>query len=401
MTTLRCGSPAGAGFSAEGLTAVERLIREALGRVFPAAVVLVARGGIVAFHEAYGYLDPETRQRPTPRDAIFDLASLTKLFTATAFMRLVEAGHPEPVEECGLISLSIPVTQVLPQFAGQRPIAPTQHPLTHLIQPPSPEYAGRMIEAGQVTFRHLLTHTSGLPAWAPLYRAPDSDTALRAVLRSPFACPAGRQLIYSDLGFILLGEALARLWGRPLDVSLADLMFAPLGLRDVGYNPPSEWLARIPPTELCEWRGRRVHGQVHDENAARLGGVAGHAGLFGTAWAVAVLGQCYLNGGEYSSVRLLSPETVAHMTREQVRSDTTRRGLGWLLQSPHISSAGRLLGERAFGHTGFTGTSIWADPELELLVVALTNRVYYGRDATAITAFRSRLHDAVVEASRL
>jgi CubicO group peptidase (beta-lactamase class C family) len=220
------------------------------------------------------------------------------------------------------------------------------------------------------------------------------------VFHSHFAYPLGVELTYSDLGYILLGEALARLSGRSLDLALSDLVLAPLGLAFVGFNPPLNCLARIPPTGLCAWRGRRLHGHVHDENAAKLGGVAGHAGLSGTAWSVSVLGQCYLNGGEYGGVRLMSPALVTQMTREQVRSHGTRRGLGWLLQSQHTSSAGRFLGSRAFGHTGFTGSSIWADPDLELLAVALTNRVYYGRDATAIASFRSHLHDTIVEAAK-
>jgi CubicO group peptidase (beta-lactamase class C family) len=391
MTTLRDGLPAEAGFSVEGLDTVDRLITQALDRVFTAAVVLIARQGTVAFHRAYGYLDPEARRRPTPDDALFDLASLTKLFTATAFMRLMEAGAA---------SLSTPVADIVPEFAGRRPIVPTLDPLTHGMQPVPREYAGQSVEAGEVTCSHLLTHTSGLPGWAPLYQEPGLQEAMQSVFQSPFARPPGAEVIYSDLGLILLGEAVSRLYGGPLDAALADLVFAPLELRDMGYNPPPEWAARIPPTELCPWRGRRVHGEVHDENAARLDGISGHAGLFATAQAVATLGQCYLNGGDYGGARLLSPELVSRMTQEQVRSDTTRRGLGWLLQSAHTASAGRRLGQRAFGHTGFTGTSVWADPDLGLLVVALTNRVYYGRDARAITTFRSRLHDGVVEALR-
>jgi CubicO group peptidase (beta-lactamase class C family) len=217
--------------------------------------------------------------------------------------------------ERGLASQSLPVAEVLPEFAGRRPIAPTAHPLTQRIQAPPPEYVGQAAEADGVTFCHLLTHTSGLPAWAPLHRATDEDAARRMAFHCPFAYPTGLELVHSDLGFILLGEAVARLWGRPLDTVLADLVFAPLDLTFIGFNLSLDWMARIAPTELCAWRGRRIHGQVHDENAARLGGVAGHAGLFGTAWTVAVLGQCYLNGGEYGGIHLLSPAVVAMMTR--------------------------------------------------------------------------------------
>lgn len=148
------------------------------------------------------------------------------------------------------------------------------------------------------------------------------------------------------------------------------------------------------PTELCAWRGRRLAGEVHDENAARLGGVAGHAGLFGTAGDLAALGQMYLEGGR----PLLRPDTVAEMVRLQAEEGSTRRGLGFALWSPDPEASGNPFSQRAFGHTGFTGTALWVDPERDLVVASLTNRVYYGRDAAGITAFRVALHRAIVAA---
>jgi CubicO group peptidase (beta-lactamase class C family) len=199
---------------------------------------------------------------------------------------------------------------------------------------------------------------------------------------------------------ILLGEAVARLAGVSLDAYVRRAVLAPLGLAQTTYNPLASAVPmdQIVATELCAWRQRRCLGEVHDENAASLGGVAGHAGLFSTAWDVAVLGQMVLNDGSYSVTRILSPETVAEMTRVQVNMNDNPRGLGWLLRSETGSSSGRLFGPRSFGHTGFTGTSLWVDPDRELIVVLLTNRVYYGRDPEGIIAFRPRLHDAVVEA---
>jgi CubicO group peptidase (beta-lactamase class C family) len=175
-----------------------------------------------------------------------------------------------------------------------------------------------------------------------------------------------------------------------------------LGLTNTLYNPlASNGLAdRVVPTEFCAWRQRRCIGEVHDENAASLGGVAGHAGLFSTARDVAVLGQMYLNRGCYGGAQILSPETVDAMMRTQVNIADNPRGLGWLQRSKSGSSSGKLFGPRSYGHTGFTGTSLWIDPDRELIVALLTNRVYYGRDAQGITDFRPRLHDAAARALR-
>jgi CubicO group peptidase (beta-lactamase class C family) len=174
----------------------------------------------------------------------------------------------------------------------------------------------------------------------------------------------------------------------------------PLGLKHTTYNPLAHNVLaeHIVPTEFCAWRERRCVGEVHDENAASLGGVAGHAGLFSTAYEVAVLGQTYLNRGSYGAARMLSPKTVAEMTCVQVNLDDNPRGLGWLRRSQGWSSSGRRFGPRSYGHTGFTGTSLWVDPDRALVVALLTNRVYYGRDPAGIADFRPRLHDAVVEA---
>jgi CubicO group peptidase (beta-lactamase class C family) len=387
---------------------IEAVMRSGLGAVFPAGVLLVALQGQAVFHRAYGYLDPETRRQPAQVDSLFDLASLTKLFTATAFMTLVEAGR---------VSLDTPLAEVLPEFGGRRPIGETEDPLTKILVPADPAFAGQVVDARQVTFRHLLTHTSGLAAWRSLYRVdepaggqvplPHQVPAVRQARRVAaiyesygFAYPPGARLVYSDLGFIRLGEAIGRLAGTGLEVYVRRAVLEPLGLVHTTYNPLVHgWAAEdIVPTELCAWRVRRCRGEVHDENAAGLGGVAGHAGLFSTASDLARLGQTYLNGGSYAAVRLLSPAMVAEMTRTQVDMDGSPRGLGWLLRAPAGSSAGRFFGPRSYGHTGFTGTSLWIDPDRELVVALLTNRVYNGRKPEGILDFRPRLHDTVVEA---
>ncbi len=403
---LHLAAPQDIAFDPNGLADVSAVMQSGLA-VFPAAVLLVARRSGVVLHHAYGFRDPGTRLRPTQTDSWFDLASLTKLFTVTAFMTLVEARQ---------VNLDTPVANVLSEFGGVRPIFPAEDPQTKTLVPPDPAFAGQEVDARQVTFWHLLTHTSGLAAWRSLYRndGQENDVPLphhvpqemrarrvRSIHgRYGFAYPPGQKIVYSDLGIILLGEAIARLAGTSLDDTIQRTVLEPLGLEHTTYNPLARGIPveRFAPTEFCNWRQRRCAGEVHDENAASLGGVAGHAGLFSTAWDIAVLGQAFLNGGHYDGTRILSPDTVAKMTRTQVNFEDNPRGLGWLQRSAGWSSAGRLFGPRSYGHTGFTGTSLWIDPDRELLVVLFTNRVYNGRAPAGIGDFRPRLHDAIVQA---
>lgn len=385
------------------LERADRVMRQGVERVFPAAVLLIKQYGDVIFQRAYGWLDPEAKRQPVQPDSLFDLASLTKLFTAAAFMTLVEAGY---------VGLDTAVSQILPEFNGIQPVTAAIDPQTKRPIPPNPQFAGQMVDTAAITFRHLLTHTSGLPAWwdfCPSRHAPDTvpypweipDDARAVRLaafyeRLAFAAPPGRQIIYSDIGFILLGEAIARLSGMSPAAYLKQAVLEPLGMKHTVYNPLAQGVSpeRLAPAEFCRWRRRRCRGEVHDENAACLGGVAGHAGLFAPAEDVAALGQLYLNNGRLSQTRLFSPQLAAAATQEQAVRDGERRGLGWLLPSAD-SPVGRSMGANSYGHTGFTGTSLWVDPERELVVVLLTNRVYYGRDPHGIKNFRIRLHDAV------
>ena len=394
-SVLRLVAPLEVGFDPVGLDRVDGIMRSGLEAVYPAAALLVARRAGVVLHRQYGALDPERCNLPTQTDSLFDLASVTKLFTATAFMTLLEAGR---------IALDTAVVDVLPEFSPTRAITATEDPVTKILVPADPAFAGQEVNSRQVTFYHLLTHTSGLAAWRSLYlesnegreeneielphRVPKKARAHRLAAihgKYGFAYPPGRRSVYSDLGIILLGEAVARLSGMSLERYVRQAILQPLGLERTTFN------------QLAQ---RRCIGTVHDENAASLGGVAGHAGLFSTAWEVAVLGQTYLNGGGYGPTRLLSPETVAEMTRVQVDFEDNPRGLGWQMQSQEGSSSGQLFGPRSYGHTGYTGTSLWVEPDHNLVVALLTNRVYHGRNPAAITDFRPRLHDAVIEAIR-
>lgn len=397
-------------------SSVSRLLESSVGKVAPAIVLHVRYRGQLIFEEAHGVFDPETGAsgedaRPVSADALFDLASVTKLFTAMAFMRLVEAGR---------VRLDQPVAEIIPEFAGVRPIGGAEDPLSKQPTWPDEAFASEEVDAGEVTFRHLLTHTSGLAAWRSVYRAagppppPPGEPmgrptveerihwGVQAICAYPFIYPPGERLIYSDLGFILLGEAIARLMGQRLDTALRALVLDPLGMAEAGFRPldmPGRAeTSRCVPTGWCAWRQRRLRGEAHDENAAGLGGVAGHAGLFATAAHVAQLGQLMLDEGNWEGSRVLSSEAVHEMTREQVRLGHEARGLGWMRRSAEGSSSGQFFSPYSFGHTGYTGTSLWVDPDRQLVVSLMTNRVYYGRDPEAITAFRPAVHDAVVRA---
>ncbi len=420
-------------------TAAEAVITAAVDRVFPAAQIEVRQRGEVLWSAAYGWLDPEIRSLPTQPDTLFDLASVTKLFVVTAFMTLVEAG---------VVDLDQPVASVLPEFTGQRPIRPYDDPLRpgatvavswEGAQPTT-------VDAGRVTFRHLLTHTSGLPAWRPLYREGSPDAARRVALTTYFSYPTGARIIYSDIGLILIGMAIESLTGQPLDEAVYRRVTEPLGLPQTRYQRINESanqqigksaihnlqsaIPTVAPTEFCSWRNRRIIGEVHDENAAGLGGVAGHAGLFSTARELAVFGESFLENRKSANQQIsksanqriseldasrithhesrithhvsritpLHPATIAEMTRLQAQDGTTRRGLGFMLWSPDPETSGNPFSERAFGHTGFTGTSLWIDPARDLVVACCTNRVYYGREAGGILGFRVAMHRAIVEA---
>lgn len=361
------------------MRALEELLQGALGSVYTAAAVQIRRRGEVIYSATLGTLDPEGRPdqgEPVRSDTFFDFASLTKLYTATAFFRLFDAG---------VIKLDTPVAKFLPEFSGERAIKPYPHPLNtgELVQVVPP--ADQRVDARTVTFWHLLTHSSGLPAWLNLREADDIPARLAMCLHSNFACEPGTQVVYSDVGFILLGLVVAKVNGTSLEQAMQSLVIRPMGFT-MRYGGITE---NVVPTEFCQWRKRRLVGEVHDENAATLDGVAGHAGLFGTVTDAASLGQLYLDDGDH----LIEKETVNKATTLQIGD----RGLGWMMRSPEGSSSGKYFSPNSYGHTGFVGNSLWVDPERKLVCALLTNNVFFGRDKEKIIAFRKQFHDTVIE----
>ena len=337
---------------------------------FPGGVYLVAQNGKILHQRAFGKQSYDLGSPPVQHDTIYDLASLTKVIaTTTAAMILVDEDR---------LDLDAKVQSYLPRFQG-----------------PGKD---------QITVRHLLTHSSGIDWWAALYKEiPESEKDFRkAFLDRVYAMELkstpGTEMKYSDLGIVLLGEILERVSGRPLDAFVKERVWRPLGMKDTGWRPAKGLLPRIAPTEKDGWRGRTVHGEVHDENAFALGGVAPHAGLFGTAGDLARFAQMMLWKGVYANQRIVAPDTAELFTRAANLPPGSSRALGWDTKSPQGSSAGQLFSNGSFGHTGFTGTSIWIDPERQLFLILLTNRVHPTRDNTQIREVRPALADAVIRA---
>lgn len=342
------------------MDSVRRVLDRAVAEgAFPGAYAVVgSREGIIAEYGA-GRLDSADATRPTSR-TVWDLASLTKVVnTTSAILQLVGSGR---------VALDTPVVRYLPEW--------------------------RVAGAERVTVRHLLSHNAGLPAWRALYKeASTPDEALTLVLATPLDTVPGVRFLYSDLGFILLGRVVERVTGATLTAYAPRHVFGPAGMRETRFLPPSAWQRRTAPTEQDPWRQRKLRGEVHDENAAKLGGVAGHAGLFSTAHDLSRFARLYLNYGALDGVRVFDSATVVTFTRVQ---DTTvsRRALGWETPTGR-NSAGQRLSPQAFGHTGFTGTSLWMDPSKNLFVLLLTNRVNPTRQNLRIGTVRSGLADAV------
>lgn len=358
--TLRLATADSVGMRADSLNRIDTVIREAMAdTVFTAAAVAVGRRGRLVKLQGYG----RTGGQPVdPRTTLFDIASLSKVVgTTAAVMALVDDRKLE---------VGAPVRRYLPGYRGE----------------------GR----GDVTVRQLLTHTAGLPAGDWLYgSAASPGQALRLVMRTDLVTQPGERMVYSDFGMILMAEAVERVAEEPLDRFVARRIFGPLGMTNTFYLPARELQDRAVPTAPKSERPYGPDGEVHDGNAYRLGGVAGHAGLFSTAWDLSVYAQTLLNGGAYGTRRIWNGGTVAAFIRRQPNAAT--RALGWDTPAAR-SSAGSYLSERSFGHTGFTGTSIWVDPTKDLFVILLTNRTYPGGGQGDILRVRARVADLAAKA---
>jgi CubicO group peptidase (beta-lactamase class C family) len=360
-------APGTVGMSARRLEAINRVVEDGINAGgYPGAAVVVGRKGTIVLERGYGRLSwPVTSPHVAADNTIYDLASLTKVIgTTTAIMILYDQGR---------IALDAPVAAYLPAFSGGY--------------------------KDSVTVRQLLTHRSGLPPGRDLWRlTTNAEDARRYVIDTPLECRPGDCFIYSDLGFDLLGMIVQSVSGEPLDVFLAEHVFQPLGMNQTFFRPADSLRTRVAPTEVNPPRGYPLQGEVHDENAYALGGVAGHAGLFSTATDLAIFAQMLLNGGTYGNVRLMSDSTVALFTKRAAGT----RALGWdTCDDDGGSSCGRYLSDRAYGHTGFTGTSIWVDPDRQMFVILLTNRVHAARarrPAKVIADVRADLADATASA---
>jgi len=332
-------------------------------RAFPAASVAVTHKGTLVASKAFGRFVYESESPDTSTGSVFDLASLTKVVATTSMAMILY--------ERGILDLDLPVASLLKEFkAGDA-------------------------RREQVTVRMLLAHSSGLPAYEKLFlKAKERDELVSAALSIPLAADPGTKAEYSDIGFILLGLILERLAEDALDHFCRTEVFGPLGMLHTTFDPPLHWWSLIPPTvDDKDFRERIIQGEVQDENASVMEGVAGHAGLFATAEDLATLAHAMLEDGR----PILRPETVALFTRREAVPPGTSRALGWDTPSAP-SQSGKHFGAKSFGHLGYTGTSLWIDPERQLSVTLLTNRTWPDCSNQAIKQVRPAFHDAVIEA---
>jgi CubicO group peptidase (beta-lactamase class C family) len=357
------------------LLPVRETLESGLGTAYPGAVLAVSLRGTTVIRWAVGLRSVTPARRPALPDTVYDLASLTKVVATTPLLLQAAAA--------GALDLDDDVRAYVPQ-----------------------------VRTPGITLRHLLAHSSGLPAWVPFYLEVTGSEAV--VARAAAAAPAsepGAGTAYSDLGFMLLGEAARRALGAPLDVLARTRIFEPAGMRDTGYLPDPRLRERIAPTEdgagieramtgeagrRHPWRRYLIWGEVHDSNAHAMGGVSGHAGVFGTADDLIRYAEVWLRAGRLPGGETLLPEAlVREATRPQ--SPDGARGLGWALSGP-AGWWGGALSPGAVGHTGFTGTSMVVDPGRHLAIVLLTNAVHLGRDHTGLVALRPRIAEAVARA---
>jgi len=335
-------------------------------RAFPGcALAITLRGELIA-HHALGRFTYDPAAPPITPGTIFDLASVSKAIATTTMAMILY--------ERGLLDLETPVTAIVPEFATADD------------------------RRRDVTLRMLLAHSSGLPAYEKLFlRAKTRDDLLAAALTTDLTADPGVRAEYSDIGFIILGAALERLADEALDTFCQREIFGPLGMAHTTFNPANAWKDRIAPAaDDPTFRHRIIQGEVQDENAGVLGGIAGHAGLFATADDTAIFAHALLNGGR----PILRPDTIEFFTRRETAPAGTSRTLGWDTPSSP-SQSGKYFGPRSYGHLGYTGTSLWIDPDRQLSITLLTNRTWPDCRNQAIKQVRPVFHNAVIEALKL
>lgn len=362
----RLGTDLDAGLAPNAHQRVDAVIRQAIAdRVFPGAAVAIGRAGVVTRMQGYGSLS--YTGGAVTADTPYDLASVTKVVgTTTALMQLVEQGQ---------VDLDAPVRQYIPSF--------------------------RPFGGERITIRQLLSHSAGQRPWYPFYARDllTREDVLRFIHSDTLRYRPGSRIVYSDFDMIVLGEVIEQVTGDPLDKALDRLIFEPLDMTATGFRLPGAFDRTAAPTELDNiWRQRTLQGEVHDEAASVLGGVAGHAGLFSTARDLSTFGFMLANRGQAHGARLFSIRTLDQFTERVRLRGNYPLGLGWMLRptsSSDYSSSGSHFGPRSFGHTGFTGTSLWVDPDQELFVVLLTNRVHPTRRNSRIGPVRAAVADAI------
>jgi beta-N-acetylhexosaminidase len=347
------------------------VIEKAIGdKAFPGATMAVGYRGKLSVH-AFGNLSYAAKSPAVSPDTMYDIASLTKVVVTTTLVeKLVEGDFPSP------LNLDAPIERYLPEWTTG----------------PQPDWRRK------VTVRNLMTHTSGLPPFKEYWRTSTSkQETLRRIFAEPLEYEPGTMVVYSDLGIILMAEIIQRQTGQPLDQLANEYIFGPLGMRHSMYKPPKALWPEIAPTEIDnQLRHRLVQGEVHDENAYAIGGVSGHAGVFSTSPDLSAFCQMLLNGGVYAHKRILKRATIAEFTAPQPLAKSLRT-LGWVVPTEG-SSSGHYFSAHSYGHTGFTGTTIWIDPDRQLFVVLLTNRVNPTRENHKIAEARPAVHDAIMKA---
>lgn len=366
QTTVRFDEPETVSLNRDSLARIDEIMTEAVfDSTFPGGVVAVVKDGVIAYRKAFGYHTYQKLEKVEVTD-IYDLASLTKILaTTTSVMKLVDEGK---------LKISDPVSKFIPEFKQGR--------------------------KRQVTIRNLLLHNSGLPPFRVYVDSLQTEDAIiKAIKNEPLINDPGKKYVYSDLGFILLGEIIEQITGTTLDKYVRKTFYYPMGMTSTFFNPKNvgKWISdKIPPTEVdTVYRKKKIQAEAHDERAWYMNGVAGHAGLFSSAHDLAAYAQMLMSEGRYGGRSFISPETINTFTERQ--SPDSDRGYGFDHKSEGFSSAGSLSSSETYGHTGFTGTSLWIDPEKDIAIIMLTNRTYpyrsYGHN---ISKIRAKVADTVI-----